>query len=798
MAKGIMRSTKTRDGIAAALAYNLGDLEEDQYQIREEWAAQHSTFADMQDALEQAGLRVLNRPNLTNMGRNFWTTRAMPTSAVVANTYTIPIEDATAAAETLTYTITDEAITSSFSIFQKISSDSTNVPSSLVTATFAAGVATVTIAARSAHSAAVTIKLWLCTSANATVPYGSATRISGTSYPYLKSIQQGAYPGDDSADGIVCSVITLTGTDIITETDGEIFDRALQFNISANSAYGNTEWLLSGYPYPTTKYGNGQIPKNYGQITELTPGERYTIAFRARVISGEKAIARFGFGGGFYSNSPNSNPADGRTGLSDWIEISGSEWKWYSWTFDYNPTGDWYTEAQTTENNLTYTIRTYAYAKKIGFGIGRKYNAVIQLAAFRCVQGRLYITDTYDDLEEAVTALRGRATALETASDEVPGAISAAKAAVLGIVAESDTATATANHVVGDLFVMGDVLYKTTAAIAIGETITPGTNCDATTIATEIEAAASGGASGAVGFGVCYTAAATGEKIVSIDGWTLETGAMVCVQFANTDTAYVSQIKLNVNSTGAKMIYYSGSRVPSGFLSAYNTYLMVYDGEVFRVVGMYQTGRDDSTVGTNSLAYGEHVQAVGSASQAFGYQTIARGSYSHAEGNQAIAYGSASHAEGAGSVAAANASHAEGTSNVALSSESHVSGRYNLPGAGATAAWTSGVTYPRGAVVKSDGRLYLCIRQHISGRYTGSFNVQEYGDDGTTLYTVWDDLGAAGTTEYAEIIGNGTPSVRSNARTLDWRGNEWLAGNLTLGSTTLTEAQLQALLALLS
>ena len=490
MAKGIMRSTKTRDGIAAALAYNLGDLEEDQYQIREEWAAQHSTFADMQVALEQAGLRVLNRPNLTDMGRKFWTTRAMPTSAVVANTYTIPIEDATAAAETLTYTITDEAITSSFSIFQKISSDSTNVPSSLVTATFAAGVATVTIAARSAHSAAVTIKLWLCTSANATVPYGSATRISGTSYPYLKSIQQGAYPGDDSADGIVCSVITLTGTDIITETDGEIFDRALQFNISANSAYGNTEWLLSGYPYPTTKYGNGQIPKNYGQITELTPGERYTIAFRARVISGEKAIARFGFGGGFYSNSPNSNPADGRTGLSDWIEISGSEWKWYSWTFDYNPTGDWYTEAQTTENNLTYTIRTYAYAKKIGFGIGRKYNAVIQLAAFRCVQGRLYITDTYDDLEEAVTALRGRATALETASDEVPGAISAAKAAVLDIVAESDSATATANHVVGALFVMGDVLYKATAAIAIGETITPGTNCDTTTLAAEIEAAA--------------------------------------------------------------------------------------------------------------------------------------------------------------------------------------------------------------------------------------------------------------------------------------------------------------------
>lgn len=58
---------------------------------------------------------------------------------------------------------------------------------------------------------------------------------------------------------------------------------------------------------------------------------------------------------------------------------------------------------------------------------------------------------------------------------------------------------------------------------------------------------------------------------------------------------------------------------------------------------------------------------------------------------------------------------------------------------------------------------------------------------------------------YVEIVGNGkNPSTRSNARTLDWNGNEWLAGGLTttgaitIGSTTLTEMQLQSLLALLS
>ncbi|ERI04010.1 hypothetical protein [Atopobium sp. oral taxon 810] len=37
---------------------------------------------------------------------------------------------------------------------------------------------------------------------------------------------------------------------------------------------------------------------------------------------------------------------------------------------------------------------------------------------------------------------------------------------------------------------------------------------------------------------------------------------------------------------------------------------------------------------------------------------------------------------------------------------------------------------------------------------------------------------SAGT--YAEIIGNGTASTaRSNARTLDWEGNEWVAGTMT-------------------
>ena len=60
------------------------------------------------------------------------------------------------------------------------------------------------------------------------------------------------------------------------------------------------------------------------------------------------------------------------------------------------------------------------------------------------------------------------------------------------------------------------------------------------------------------------------------------------------------------------------------------------------------------------------------------------------------------------------------------------------------------------------------------------------------------------------IVGNGTytnyttsstVSERSNAYTLDWNGNGWFAGSITVsdgtGSVTLTAAQLRSLLALI-
>lgn len=94
---------------------------------------------------------------------------------------------------------------------------------------------------------------------------------------------------------------------------------------------------------------------------------------------------------------------------------------------------------------------------------------------------------------------------------------------------------------------------------------------------------------------------------------------------------------------------------------------------------------------------------------------------SHAEGNNNTASGDYSHAEGDNTTASGSRSHAEGLTTTAASSEQHVQGRHNVEDA-------SGV--------------------------------------------------------YADIIGNGSYSKKSNAATVDWSGNAWYAGDVYVGSTS--------------
>lgn len=87
-------------------------------------------------------------------------------------------------------------------------------------------------------------------------------------------------------------------------------------------------------------------------------------------------------------------------------------------------------------------------------------------------------------------------------------------------------------------------------------------------------------------YATCSTAATTAAKTVTISGikgFTLVTGARVTVKFTVANT--VSNPTLNVNSTGAKAIYYRGYAIPAAALAANCTYDLVYNGTQWEIVG---------------------------------------------------------------------------------------------------------------------------------------------------------------------------------------------------------------------
>ena len=115
----------------------------------------------------------------------------------------------------------------------------------------------------------------------------------------------------------------------------------------------------------------------------------------------------------------------------------------------------------------------------------------------------------------------------------------------------------------------------------------------------------------------------------------------------------------------------------------------------------------------------------GNYSTTLGLNCTASGAYSCAEGYQAEASGGMAHAENRETTASGDYSHAEGYKTTAQRKSQHVFGEYNVLDTGG-----SGIT-SRGS--------------------------------------------------YVEIVGKGTgENTRSNARTLDWSGNEVLAGGLKI------------------
>lgn len=195
-------------------------------------------------------------------------------------------------------------------------------------------------------------------------------------------------------------------------------------------------------------------------------------------------------------------------------------------------------------------------------------------------------------------------------------------------------------------------------------------------------------------------------------------------------TGGVSNIE---NGTEEGDLQQTGSTASGGYSFA-EGFLTTASGEISHTEGFQTTAS-----GAYSHAEGNYTKAIGEQSHAEGYRTTASGSSSHSEGNRTTASEGRAHAEGEYTTASGYASHAEGEYTTASGEGSHVEGEYT----------TAGGDY-----------------QHVFGKY----NVI---DNNST---------------YVEIVGNGNynsgtqTTTRANARTLDWNGNEVLAGKLTVGA----------------
>ena len=170
---------------------------------------------------------------------------------------------------------------------------------------------------------------------------------------------------------------------------------------------------------------------------------------------------------------------------------------------------------------------------------------------------------------------------------------------------------------------------------------------------------------------------------------------------------------------------------------------------------------------TQALYQGSHAEGTNTVassicSHAEGYETIASGGYSHAEGSITKATELYSHAEGNYSEASGNASHAEGHETIASGEYSHAEG-YKCKSESNSSHAEGCLTEANNFYTHAEG--FYTIAKGYSQHVQGKCNIEDT------------------TGKYAHIVGNGeSETERSNAHTLDWSGNAWYAGKITVGA----------------
>lgn len=218
----------------------------------------------------------------------------------------------------------------------------------------------------------------------------------------------------------------------------------------------------------------------------------------------------------------------------------------------------------------------------------------------------------------------------------------------------------------------------------------------------------------------------TNEISASAQPYTAGTG-IVITQNNEISTGYIAKASKNGN------VY----NEITGSNSATGTHANAF-GYYTSASGDYSTafGYGSKATSSEAFASGFKSEASGSYSFASGYQAKATGTCAFAHGDNATASGSAACSIGSGTNAYAENSLAVGKSSSALGNTSQAIGEN-------------------------------CVARHKNEFVFGAFPLTQTPNTPT-------ERG-----QYVEIVGTGVDTNnRSNGRTLDWNGNEWLSGQV--------------------
>lgn len=103
------------------------------------------------------------------------------------------------------------------------------------------------------------------------------------------------------------------------------------------------------------------------------------------------------------------------------------------------------------------------------------------------------------------------------------------------------------------------------------------------------------------GYGTCTTAATTTAKVGTLANYVLTTGGIVSIKFTY---AVPANATLNINSKGAKYIYYNGAKITANVIGAGNIATFMYDGTQYHVISVNKEISSSSDTTPESLGFG--------------------------------------------------------------------------------------------------------------------------------------------------------------------------------------------------